>query len=111
MMHCVNIADEASEAGLRGLVQIRMEAGGVAQAAKAITDGLSGQQIADVTTACEAQEVSCSTAPGNCQDHHWLWCKRQTSLSAFCCWFAWLVAVLLTSSATYVDTEVSRHVW
>ncbi|KAL3133042.1 hypothetical protein ABBQ38_006948 [Trebouxia sp. C0009 RCD-2024] len=51
-----DVANEASEAGLRGLVQIRVEAGGAAQAAKAITDGLSGQQIEDVMTACEAQE-------------------------------------------------------
>ena len=57
-----NTTDEASEAGVKGLVQIRVESGG-AQAPKAITDGLSSQQIDDVMTACDAQEVSCSTAP------------------------------------------------
>lgn len=73
----MNTTDEASEAGLRGLVQIRVEAGGAAQAAKAITDGLSGQQIEDVMTACEAQEVICGTALGTCHHPHWLPCKRQ----------------------------------
>lgn len=61
-MVVVNTVDEASEAGVKGLVQIRVEAGG-AQAPKAITDGLSSQQIDDVMTACDAQEVCCSSVP------------------------------------------------
>ena len=58
----MNPTDEASEAGVKGLVQIRVEHG-TAQAPKAITDGLSSQQIEDVMTACDAQEVRCSTVP------------------------------------------------
>ena len=58
----MNPTDEASEAGVKGLVQIRVEHG-AAQAPKAITDGLSSQQIEDVLTACDAQEVRCSTVP------------------------------------------------
>ena len=52
-------ADEAADAGVRGLVQIRVE-GSSFQAPKAITDGLSSQQIDDVLTACEGQEVGCT---------------------------------------------------
>ena len=49
---------------MKGLVQIRVEKDG-AQAPKAITDGLSSQQIQDVMTACEAQEVCCNCAPAS----------------------------------------------
>lgn len=38
-------------------MQIRVE-GGAAQAPKAVTEGLSSQQIDDVLKTCEAQEVS-----------------------------------------------------
>lgn len=77
-MVVVNTADEASEAGVKGLVQIRVEAGG-AQAPKAITDGLSSQQIEDVMTACDAQEVGRSSAPVSCS------VSIQTSLSCQPC--------------------------
>lgn len=53
---CCVIADEAAEAGIKGLVQIRVE-GGAPQAPKAITEGLSSQQIDDILRLCEAQEV------------------------------------------------------
>lgn len=82
-MVVVTTTDEASEAGVKGLVQIRVEAGG-AQAPKAITDGLSSQQIQDVMTACDAQEVGCSSAPVSCQCHlpqasrNWLFCRSNT---------------------------------
>ena len=49
---------------MKGLVQIRVESGG-AQAPKAITDGLSSQQIEDVMMACDAQEVSRGTVPAS----------------------------------------------
>ena len=49
-------ADEAAEAGLKGLVQIRLE-GGQPQAPKAVNEGLSSQQISDVLQHCEAEEV------------------------------------------------------
>ena len=86
----VNTSDEASEAGLRGLVQVRVEPGGAPQAAKAITDGLSGQQIQDVLTACEAQEVCRCTAVSAFQHCHWL--QYQTHiLQDVCCWLlCWL---------------------
>ena len=58
----MNTTDEASEAGVKGLVQIRVEKDG-AQAPKAITEGLSSQQIEGVMTACNAQEVRCNSAP------------------------------------------------
>jgi len=48
--------DEAAEGGIKGLVQIRLE-GGAAQAPKAVTDGLSSQQIEGVLKSCDAQEV------------------------------------------------------
>ena len=54
------IADEAADAGIKGLVQIRME-GGAPQAPKAVTEGLSSQQIDDILKLCEAQEVSSFT--------------------------------------------------
>ncbi len=50
------VADEAADAGIKGLVQIRIE-GGAPQAPKAVTEGLSSQQIDDILRVCEAQEV------------------------------------------------------
>jgi len=50
------IADEAADAGIKGLVQIRVE-GGAPQAPKAVTEGLSSHQIDDILRSCEAQEV------------------------------------------------------
>ncbi len=50
------VADEAADAGIKGLVQMRVE-GGAPQAPKAVTEGLSSQQIDDILKLCEAQEV------------------------------------------------------
>ena len=49
-------ADEAADAGLKGLVQMRLE-GGQPQAPKAVSEGLSTQQIDGVLQQCKAQEV------------------------------------------------------
>ena len=69
------VADEAADAGIKGLVQIRVE-GGAPQAPKAVTEGLSSQQIDDIVKLCEAQEVGPS-----------MWARSLTSqlalLSAF----------------------------
>lgn len=87
----VNTADEASEAGVKGLVQVRVEAGG-AQAPKAITDGLSSQQIEDVMTACDAQEVCYGFAPVSCSvsiktSLSCQPCNILTSLYRVACWW------------------------
>lgn len=50
-----DVASEAADAGVKGLVQIRLE-GGAPQAPKAVTEGLSSQQIDNVLTSCDAQE-------------------------------------------------------
>lgn len=50
------VVDEAADAGVKGLVQIRLE-GGAPQAPKAVTEGLSSQQIDNVLASCDAQEV------------------------------------------------------
>lgn len=50
-----DVANEAADAGVKGLVQIRLE-GGAPQAPKAVTEGLSSQQIDNVLASCDAQE-------------------------------------------------------
>ncbi|KAL0025277.1 hypothetical protein WJX77_012575 [Trebouxia sp. C0004] len=50
-----DVANAAADAGIKGLVQIRLE-GGSPQAPKAVTEGLSSQQIDDILRLCEAQE-------------------------------------------------------
>ena len=54
------VVGEAADAGVKGLVQIRLE-GGAPQAPKAVTEGLSSQQIDNVLTSCDAQEVKPTT--------------------------------------------------
>ena len=53
-------ADEAADAGVKGLVQIRVE-GGQPQAPKAVNEGLSSHQIDAVLQQCKAEEVCLSS--------------------------------------------------
>ena len=54
-------ADEAADAGVKGLVQIRLE-GGQPQAPMAVNEGLSSQQIDAALQQCKAEEVCLSSA-------------------------------------------------
>ena len=72
------VADEAADAGIKGLVQIRVE-GGAPQASKAVTEGLSSQQIDDILKLCEAREVGPS-----------MWARpfdKPTCLAPSFCWW------------------------
>ena len=74
------VVDEAADAGVKGLVQIRLE-GGAPQAPKAVTEGLSSQQIDNVLTSCDAQEVKPNHSL--CCTHHIVSCCLHES----CCLF------------------------
>lgn len=55
---CERSADTAIEAGVGGLVYLRVKAGGDLDAAKATLEGLSSQARTEIVHACQAEEVS-----------------------------------------------------